>query len=493
MKRLVSLLILLLLMPGFGANAEAGDEASLLLDLKKARAGYEAAKQKYENDLRLYNEKALSENEFNRSKNALLGSEVDYQKLILQLISRQSYLIVEQAVKYQAENGNRRVKITLRSASEGNADYLEQFREHFDIFTPEMRSGKVYNIFVSVKDMADETIIGSPYEYHIPAMEAGGTATADFDLLKDVESLQVLLNYNSKENRRNIYLRKDASVNVIDISSMQFSQEADLSSSATYDLSLERFSTSDDVYRLLVLNLPTQITSDFTDENSKISQIKFAQGVNIKKIALRVYLPDRDNETLKIDSAIQFRVIALSNDQYARLSPADLSNLSESGAPTDVRLLAGSEELELIPRGKGKIEARVPSLYHETSPGDSITTDITVRNAGSRRLDNIRITTETPLGWKTRITPDLIRSLDPEREQIVRVVILPPTDGGVGAKEIKIKTEALANNRKVDTEDKTLRIQLNARTSFWGVAFLVLLLIGLVTGVVIFGIRLSKR
>ncbi|MFR8242668.1 MAG: hypothetical protein ACLVBC_17700 [Parabacteroides distasonis] len=61
----------------------------------------------------------------------------------------------------------------------------------------------------------------------------GKVATADFELLKDAENLTVSLNYNNRKDEKNIYLKKDASVNVIDISSMQFSQEADLSSKAT--------------------------------------------------------------------------------------------------------------------------------------------------------------------------------------------------------------------------------------------------------------------
>ncbi len=474
----------------FSVQAQGGDEASLLLDLKKARAGYDAAKQKYDNDRRLYDEKAISENEFTKSKNALLSSEVDYQKLILQLISRQSYVIVEQAVKYQAADGNRRVKITLRSTSEGNAAYLEQFEEHFDIFSPEMRSGKIYNIFVSITDITDRTIIGSPYEYHIPVMDMGGTATADFDLLKDAESLRVLLNYNNKENEKNIYLKKDAGISVVDISSMQFSQEADLGSSATYNLSLERFSTSDDVYRLAVFGLPKQITYDFTDESSKVSQIKFAQGINTKKISLRLYLPDRDGEKVKIDEAIKFRVAALTNDQYSKLSGIDADNMKSEQL---AQLVAGGEEMEIIPRGKSKIEVRATSLYHETYPGDSVVMNITVRNAGGRRLDNIKITTDNPVGWRTKITPDLIRSLESEKEQQVHIVIVPPTDGGVGAQEVKIKTEALSDNRKVDTEDKTVRIQVNAQTSMWGTVLLIMLLIGLVAGIVVFGVKLSRR
>ncbi|HEX9973573.1 MAG TPA: hypothetical protein VGD14_15990, partial [bacterium] len=137
------------------------DQASLLLDLKKARASFEIAEQKLENDKKLFDNKAISEDEFNRTKNEALSREVDYQKLILRVMAEQSYIIVEKAVKYQTRKGERRVRVTLRSTMEGNQEYLNQFQEHFDVFTPEMRSNKIYNIFVSLINLQDQTIIGS--------------------------------------------------------------------------------------------------------------------------------------------------------------------------------------------------------------------------------------------------------------------------------------------------------------------------------------------
>ena len=491
MKKIKTFIILMcFLSAGLFAQNAGQDKASILLDLKKARADYEVAKQQFDNDTRLYEEKAISANDYTKSKNSLLSREVDYQKLILQLISQQSYVIIDRAVKYQTANGERRVKVTLKSTLEGNEEYLSQFKEHFDVFTPEMRAGKVYNVFVSLMDITDQTIIGSPYEFQIPAIDIGREASADFELLKDAENLKVALNYNGRKDEKNVYLKKDASINVVDISSMQFSQEADLSSSATYGLTLERFSTSDDIYRLMVVGLPQQITYEFVDESSKVSQIKFAQGVNTKKLSLRVFLPDRDDEQIQIDQPIKFRVLTLTNEQYNQIADKDIISLKPDQLES---LSCGNEALELIPRGKGKIEVRATSLYHEISAGDSVSMTVTVRNAGSRRLDNIKITSDNPLGWNTSITPDLIRTLDPEKEISVRIAIIPPKDGGVGAQEVKIKTEALADNRKVETEDKTIRIQVNAKTSVFGTIILVLLLVGFVTGIVWFGIRLSKR
>ena len=105
--------------------------------------------------------------------------------------------------------------------------------------------------------------------------------------------------------------------------------------------------------------------------------------------------------------------------------------------------------------------------------------DITIRNVGSRRLDNIKISTDNPLHWSSIIEPDLIKSLEPEKEEIIRLAIIPPADAGVGAQEVKIKTEAMADNRLVETEDKTVRIQVGATTQILFTAVLIFLLIAL--------------
>ncbi len=485
--------VIMVIMAAFPrAGAAQDDQASLLLDLKKARASFEIARQKLTNDQKLFENMAISEDEYNNSKNELLGREVDYQKLILRVIAEQSYIIVEKAVKYQTRTGERRVKVTLRSTMEGNQEYLDQFAQHFDIFSPEMRSGKTYNIFASLINIEDKTIIGSPYEVRIPTLDLGKAVEVDFGLLRDVESLQISLNYGGRTDQKNIYLEKDSGMNLVDISCVQFSQEADLGSQTTYDLTLERFSDTNDVYTLAVAGLPRQVSYDFTDTetNARLSQIRFAQGVNTKRIALRVYLPDRTDEAVVIDQPLAFTALALSNAEQDRLEETDLATLSRTQLE-DIR--AGKARMELLPRGVGRIEVRATTLYHEITPGDSVAMNITVRNSGSRRLDNIRITTDNPLHWRSTVTPDLIRSLDPEREETVRLVCLPPSDAGVGAQEVKIRTEAMANNRSVQTEDKTVRIQVQAKTPVLWTAMLVILLIGLVTGIVVFGIKISRR
>lgn len=488
---LTRVLILSFLSMAVNTHAQ-DDQASLLLDLRKARAEYEISRQKYENDRTLLENDAISEDEFNNSRNEFLSREVEYQKLILRLISRQSYIIVEKAVKYQDPSGKRRVRITLQSTMEGNQDYLNQFQEHFDVFTPEMRSGKTYNVFVSLNHLEDHTIIGTPYEIRLPAIDLGQSVNVDFGLLRDVESLQVLLNYNNHTDEKNIFLEKDASTSFVDITSNQFSQEADLGSSTTFDLSLERFTTTDEIYRLLVVNLPRQISSDFLDAASgaRLSQLRFNQGENIRRLSLRTYLPERVDQDVVIDQPIVFYAVAVTTENYETMQEEMSGTLSEQEL-SDIR--GGKIRLELIPRGVGRLEVRATNLYHEITGRDTVSMDITVRNYGTRIVDNIRIRTENPLNWTSSVEPVLIPSLSPEEEAMVSIDIIPPPDVNVGAQEVRIRTEAYADNRRVETEDKTIRIQVNARTSVGWTLLLVFLLIGLVVGIVVFGIRISRR
>ncbi len=488
MKHTIIDLFLLLL---FSPLAAQQNQASLMLELKKARASYEIARQNHENDKKLLENGAISQAEFDNSRNELLTREVDYQKLLLLLISQQSYVSVEKAIKYRAPSGEKRVKVTIRSTMEGNRDFLKQFEQHFDVFTPEMKSGKIYNIFVSLVNIEDQTIIGSPYEIRIPSIDLGKSSTIDFLLLRDVESIQVGLNYGGKKDQKNIYLEKDASTALVDIISSRFSQEADLGSTASFDLSLERFSNTDEVYQLTVLGLPRQITYSFLDEetNARLSQLKFNQGENTRKLVLKTYLPDRNDEQVVIERPISFYAVILTKDVFNKYKNR-LNKLNESEIET---LEGGKIRLELIPVGVGKMIVKAPSLYHEITTGDSVAMKITIVNGGTRVIDNIRINTDNPLNWKSTINPDVISSLEPGKEEEVSLSIVPPQDVRIGAQEIKVKTEAIVKNRRVYAEDKTIRIQVNStRALGWSIG-LIILLLGIVVGIVLFGIKLAKR
>lgn len=81
--------------------------------------------------------------------------------------------------------------------------------------------------------------------------------------------------HGNKADEKKIYLQKDESANRVVMTSEQFSQEAGLGTRATYDLTLELFSSVENVYKLEALNLPRQVTSEFLDAQTgaRFSQV----------------------------------------------------------------------------------------------------------------------------------------------------------------------------------------------------------------------------
>jgi uncharacterized membrane protein len=267
-----------------------------------------------------------------------------------------------------------------------------------------------------------------------------------------------------------------------------------LESEATFDLSLEKFSGEANVFRLRIVNLPQQISYEFVDTQTqaRLSQIKFTEGVTSMQLSLRLYLPKNADEEVVTDQPIEFYCLALDAEQSSRLSEM------LSGSPLldekDIdNLRAGSVKLEIVPRGVGEVEVQAVSLYHEIKVGQSVSMEVRVKNTGTRRLNNIRIFTDLPLNWRSEIQPDLIPSLDQGKEEIVAIDFLPPEGISVGDYEPKIKTECIADNRQVESEDKIVRIHVTAKTNVLGISLLVLFLVGLLVGIVVFGIKLTRR
>lgn len=210
------------------------------------------------------------------------------------------------------------------------------------------------------------------------------------------------------------------------------------------------------------------------------------------KLALKVYLPKNADDQVVIDKPIGFTALALDNDQAARL--AELRAKKPVLDEADIAALkAGSVHLELVPRGVGKIEVQAVNLYHEIKVGDTVTMEIRVKNTGTRKLNNIRVSTELPLNWRSTVVPDLIGSLEQGKDEVVTLTFQPPADVAVGDYEPKIKTDCTADNRTVESEDKIVRVHIASKTNVVGIVLLVLLLVGLLVGIVAFGIKLTRR
>jgi hypothetical protein len=472
-------------------SAQQESQTLKLLELKRAQLQLEQMKGDFDRALKLKEEGLISEEDFARTQTSYLQSQVSYQEALISFMGSEARISVASAVKYQDESGKKFVRVSLRYSSKELKELAKLNIDAQDIFPLDFLK-EVKDVHVSLK--SEGKIISDPYEQTIAALPLEAEREVTFQLLKDVEDLDVNVFYSGKNETTAVFLQKGLSANIVTINSAQFSQEADLESEATFDLSLEKFSGEENVFRLKVINLPNQITYEFVDPQSqaRLSQIKFTEGVTSMKLSLRLYLPKNADEQVVIDQPLEFSALALDREQSQKLEEM-LSEDKSIDAEELKSLETGSAKLELIPRGVGRIEVQALNLYHEIKIGEKISMDVRVQNAGTRVLNNIRIYTDLPLNWRSEVSPDLIPRMEQNKEEIVSIEFIPPEGVSVGDYEPRIRTECLADNRQVETEDKIVRIHISAKTNVIGISLLVLLLIGLLVGIVVFGIKLTRR
>ena len=462
-----------------------------LLTLKKAQLNLEQMKGDFDRALKLKEEGLISEEDFARTRTSYLQAQVSYQQALINFMGSEARISVASAVKYQDKAGKKYVRVTLRYSSKELKELAKLNIRAEDLFPLDFLK-EVKDVYVSL--ISEGKIISDPYEKRIASLPLEEERQTTFKLLKDVENLDVNVFYAAKSETTSVYLQKGLSANIVTVNSAQFSQEADLESQATYDLSLEKFSGEANIFRLQIVNLPKQITYEFVDPKTqaRLSQIKFTEGVTSMKLSLRLYVPKNADEQVVIDKPIEFIALALDSDQFAKLEEIRSGDTFVDAKELE-KLKVGNVKLELVPRGVGKIEIQALNLYHEIRVSENVNMEVRVKNTGTRLLNNIRIYADLPLNWRAEIKPDLIASLAQNKEEIVNIDFIPPEDVSVGDYEPKIKTECIADNRRVESEDKIVRVHISAKTNVFGITMLVLLLIGLLVGIVVFGIKLTRR
>jgi len=462
-----------------------------LLTLKKAQLLQEEMKGDFDRALKLKEEGLISEEDFARKRTAYLQASVNYQEALINFMGSEARISVASAVKFQDKAGKKFVRVSLRYSSKELKELAKLNIDAQDLFPLDFLK-EIKDVYISLR--SEDKIISNPYEKSILSLALEEEKEVTFQLLKDVESLDVNVFYSGKNEATSVYLQKGLSANIVTINSAQFSQEADLESQATFDLSLEKFSGEANIFRLQIINLPRQITYEFVDPQTqaRLSQIKFTEETTSMQLSLRLFLPKNADDQVVMDKPIEFSALALDSEQAVRLQEM-LANDTAIGLNEIEDLNAGSVNLELIPRGVGRIEVQAVNLYHEIKVGENVDMEVRIVNSGTRRLNNIRVFSDLPLNWKAEVQPDLIATLEQSQEQIVNIKFIPPDDVSVGDYEPRIRTECIADNRRVESEDKIVRVHLSAKTNVLGITLLIALLIGLLVGIVVFGIKLTRR
>jgi len=297
---------------------------------------------------------------------------------------------------------------------------------------------------------------------------------------------------NGTQRSPKIFLQKDASANKVLVQSQQFSQEVQLGGSANFDLTLELYSGHTNTYKLVVVNLPSQITHYFMDPQSKarLSQFKFTEQTNTRQAALQIYLPDRPSDEVIINQPLTFYILIIPTNDKELQKKTGSQNWSEEELK---KLGIGYVTLELIPKGIGKLLVRAPQLYYSANIGETIISKINLFNDGTRRLVNVDIEVDPPLNWRKEVIPSAVPDIEINHEEIVDIKLIPPANIVPGKYEIRIKTSSLSDDQPVRGEEKTITVEILPEANIFGTLIVILLILITISAIVVFGIRLTRR
>ena len=362
--------------------------------------------------------------------------------------------------------------------------------------TPEeiAAANEIRGIYISLLDVIDDTNIVKPYEEKIPVLGYNETVELTFQLQKDVESLKVSLKYPelAEPDTRLIYLQKESALDVVNVSSLRFSQEGNLGSSVTYDLTLDRLAETENTFQLRVINLLNRLSFEFQDPETKSrqSQVKFTQEQSKRNLSLIVYLPE-ELDASYLDSTLEFYVAVIDDAEATELG--GVNNRLELPADRIAGIQGGVERFELIPKGVPEIEVFVPNAFQTIKIGEEVNMTATLKNIGTRDLVDIRMLVDVNTDWKYTVIPEVIGTLKRNEETEIQLTLRPPADIGVGEYQAKLNAEVTVDNRKFEARDRSITVQVESQTQMSVTTLLFGALILLMIGIVIVTIRISRR
>lgn len=483
------------------------------LNLRKAqvsldRAGEEAERRQneYQDSLRLFELSIISKAELDQALSLLTKSNQTLEQAKIQLeqtklgfLDNATHITVMEAKKYYDDQGRRMLDLFLKNTSNlaqaevalANVSRNSEASKQWQTVQSIKALLNIENIIVSIVD--DSASIAKPYEQIIPVLQYDEQVKCSFVLLTDVQRAGVRLQYLDKNITENIYLEKESLQNKPTLTASQFSLEGQLGSDVHYALDLEMLVTSDRSFALVVTNMPPQLNSCFKASSSRITSVRFSEQVSRHDVALEISIPQK-LDVNRIDKKIEFQVWAVTAKQLDTLNTLKGQSGGE-GIPRDAfdNIDAARLDLTIIPKGTGRLEILINNLYFEKYPHETVDLTADIHNDGTLTLFDIVPEIAPPLGWDIQVEPGHINRLLPDEERTIRIQLQPSMDVGVGEYETQIGARGQSGSDAIEAIDKRLRIRVHAHTSVATSLSLIGGLVILITAIVAFGVRLSRR
>ncbi len=479
-----------------------------LVTLETAKEEHDRYESQYKNSLELFKKKYISQMEldtalslYTQAQQTLKSAEIQLDRTKLNFLANATHITIVEAKQYLDSDGKRMLDLVLKNTSNlalaesalGSTESESKLQSEWQ--NPEQIQAllDIENIIVSIVSNTSRSSIGKPYEQIIPVLPYGRQEKLKFVLLADVEEAGIKLKYLDQDTTDSIFLEKESLQEKPTAVSSQFSVEGQLGTDIGFDLVLEMLVTSETNFSLIVTNMPPQINCSFVEGGSRITSVRFSEEVSKHNLRLNVSIPQKLDVGM-IDKKIDFQVWIATSAQLEKIN-----NLKRQYAPNIIpaneldAIDAARVDLTLIPRGTGRLEILINNLFEEIKPQQDVRIRADLYNNGTLTLFNIIPEITPPLNWEARVEPNNIGQLLPNEKQQIEIHLQPGADVGVGEYETSIEARGQSGSDVIEAIEKRLKVRISAQTNIIATLLLVGGLVILIVGIVVFGVKLSRR
>lgn len=445
-----------------------------------------------------------TQKEFEEARLAYDQAQIELERRFLEFLRDATHIAVDEAKKYRTEDGKRWSEVTLRNAADiaEAQTLLGAVSERIPSDAELEGLLRVNGIFVS---LLDGSIIGEPYEAFVEGLGVGESQSVKFQLLKDVEELTISLRYLGTNDQRKVFLRKEALQKVPAIASEQFSQEGKLGSNVLFDLALERLSEEEESFSLAALNLPAQITArflkaqaggggggQFGEQKAALNQVKFSKEVSRISLDLELAIPEKLDAAL-VDQPLDFYVVVARPADVRPLVPLGNTEPAAVDEATLASFPCGYVKLTLVPRGVGELDLLISNRYQEIRGGETAVFRAEINNRGTLTIYNIQTPVEPPYEWQYSVEPNILPQLAPGQRGTVTLELTPPASVGVGDYDVRLSAEGEVGSEQVESIEKNVTVRVEKRTHLLLNLAVVLVVMGLIVGIAVASVRMTRR
>lgn len=167
-----------------------------LLELKSAQLAYAQSEADYLRYVELKKDGLTSEADYKQRETAYLQAKVKFQQALINFMGSEARISVASAVKFQDRSGKKFVTVALRYSSKELKELANLKINAEDIFPLDFMK-EIKDVYVSLQ--SEGKIISDPYERVVASLPIESEREVTFQLLKDVENLEVNVSYSGKD------------------------------------------------------------------------------------------------------------------------------------------------------------------------------------------------------------------------------------------------------------------------------------------------------